>query len=967
MVRIIATNRAPRLRLGGPIVGRRPEQDLLRAAVAAATTGSGGVLLLVGEAGIGKTRLAAETSRWARDTGMRALRGRATSGTDHYRPLREAFMAALRRTGPPTDERLTPYRAALSRLLPEWRHPDQGAAGPDESPVVLAEAVLRLLTAFAVDDGATVGCLIVLEDLHDADAETLAVLDYLADHLADEPVVLVGTARPGTALVRELSRRRAATVLEITALTGDEVATLAGSCLGTTADQVPGPVLDRLRDTADGIPFHVEELLTGMVLDGAITVDGDGWRPRTPWRATIPASLATILATRADGLGPQTRELLRVAALFGVRFPAEVAAEAAGIDAETLTRCLRAAGDAHLIIADGEPGGYAFRHALTAEALRAGLLPAETAELSRRAASSIERRHPGLPQTWADLAADLWFQAGHPRRTAEIRTVLAERARLQGAVTTAITQAERALSRLVDGDVPEPVMTGLRAVLLDALIDAGEIERAAALGTWLDLHAPSGQRAAVHLRLARAAGAAGRWAEGLRQTAGVRELGPGPEIAAEVDAVEAFLVFGHPAPDRMARAQRLAATALRDTHRPEVACAALEVLASCARARDLDEARELCDRALALADEHHLTTWRVRMLFHLGVLDVIHHVDPARLRLAHETATVAGAVVTGLVIECELAVAHLTRGEFAEAERRAGHAEQTAARLRLTATRLIALALRVCVAAHSGSKSETDQRYGRYRALGGEDVDHAAAVWGLGLGFGALLDDDRERAWHLLDRAVAKEDDLPPHYLSFNRGPHLLLAVLTGKAGRAEHDGLADSAPGRARWNRQFVLLSRAVLDGRAGDGAGAAAAVAEFEELSAPYPLARHLGLRLIGEAAAIDGWGRPREWLTTAENHFHRTGAVRAAAACRERLRAMGVPLRQRRRGSDRIPPDLRRAGVTVREYEVLQLIVERLGNKQIGARLFLSPRTVEKHVAGLLLKTGLPDRGALAREYG
>jgi DNA-binding NarL/FixJ family response regulator len=76
------------------------------------------------------------------------------------------------------------------------------------------------------------------------------------------------------------------------------------------------------------------------------------------------------------------------------------------------------------------------------------------------------------------------------------------------------------------------------------------------------------------------------------------------------------------------------------------------------------------------------------------------------------------------------------------------------------------------------------------------------------------------------------------------------------------------------------------------------------------------------------------------------------------------MGVPLPQRRRGSDRIPPPLRKAGVTVRELEVLELVAQRLGNREIAARLFLSPRTVEKHVASLLLKTGRPDRAALAR---
>jgi DNA-binding CsgD family transcriptional regulator len=513
-------------------------------------------------------------------------------------------------------------------------------------------------------------------------------------------------------------------------------------------------------------------------------------------------------------------------------------------------------------------------------------------------------------------------------------------------------------------------LTDLREVLLDALIDAGEIERAVELGGWLDLHATTGRRAAVHLRLARAAAAAGRWVEGLRQVAIVRRLiasDAGPDVTAEVDAVDAWLTFCHPAPDRMGRAERLADRALRSAEeagQPEVECAALDVLASCARRHDLAVCRALCDRALAVAEEHGLTTWRIRMLFHLGVLDGIHDADSTRLVLAHDAAVAAGAVVTGLVIQCELAIVHLSRGEYDAAERFARKAEEAAGRLRLAETRLIALALRVCVAAHRGWRERAEQLHAQYRMLGGEDIDHAAAVWGFGLAFCSLLEEDRHQAWHDLSQAIAKEDDSPPHYLSFNRGPHLLLATLVGAAGRAEHDELASSAHGRARWNRQFVVLSRAVLEGREGHGAAATTAMAEFEALAAPYPLALHLGLRLVGERALADGWGRPREWLSAAETYFHSTEAVRVAAVCRTLLREIGAPVPQRRRGSDRIPSALRQLGVTVREHEVLHLVAERLGNKEIARRLFLSPRTVEKHVASLLVKTGQQNRAGLTR---
>ncbi|AGZ43929.1 LuxR family transcriptional regulator [Actinoplanes friuliensis DSM 7358] len=900
--------------------------------MAAAGEGCGGVLFVVGEAGIGKSRLAAEAARLATGAGQCVVRGRATTSSAQYRALREAFMSTLRRTGPPGDPQLVPYRAALSRLVPEWQL--TRPPGVDDAPVVLAEAVLRLLVSL----GGGHGCVAVLEDLHDADADTLAVVDYLVDNLGQEPVLVVATVRSGPGagadLVRAAGRRRAATVLELDRLDDGEVRELAALCLEVPGDRVPEPILTRLLEVADGVPFHVEELLA----DG-----GNG----------VPRTLSEGVAARADQLGPQGRALVQAAALLGRRFAATVAGEAAGVTGDDLATCLRLAADAQFVRPGSEPDVYVFRHALTAEALRGGMIPAEAARLARRAAQVIGERDE-------DLAAELWCRAGDLRRAAGSRSRLARRALAEGAVSTAIVQAERGLELVKDQSAGEPVLGELREVLLDALIDAGEVERAVELGTWLDLHTTTARRATVHLRLARAAAAAGQWAEGLRQIAGVRRLA-GPD--AEVDAVEAWLTFLRPAPDRMLRARQLAGRAL-ENGRPEVLCAALEVLASCARTTDLEASRVWCDRALAVAEDHGLTTWRVRFLFHLGVLDAIHDADPARLILAHDTAVASGAVVTALVIGCELAVVHLTRGDHDAAERCAQAAETAAARLRLAETRLIALALRVCVAAHRGSREQTEVLYDRYRALGGDDIDHAAAVQGLGLAFCSLLEDNPERAWQDLDRAIAREDNHPPHYLSFNRGPYLLLATLAGKAGRAEHDELATSAHGQARWNRQFVTLSRAVLDGCEGNGDEAVAAVAEFEELATPYPLAHHLGLRLIGERAHADGWGRPRDWLTAAETYFHRTDSVRLAAACRTQLRDMGVPVAQRRRGSDRIPPALRRMGVTVREYEVLELLVDRLGNKEIAGRLFLSPRTVEKHVASLLLKTGHDDRTGLAR---
>jgi DNA-binding CsgD family transcriptional regulator len=187
--------------------------------------------------------------------------------------------------------------------------------------------------------------------------------------------------------------------------------------------------------------------------------------------------------------------------------------------------------------------------------------------------------------------------------------------------------------------------------------------------------------------------------------------------------------------------------------------------------------------------------------------------------------------------------------------------------------------------------------------------------------------------------------------------------VLREGAGWPEYEAVLAMPSSGLRWNDHFMLLARAVLLGRAGRGAEAAAAVERAGEVGSVYAMARHLGLRLAGEAALEDGWGAPVGWLRTAEEYFHQLNVPAVASACRALLRRSGTLVPQRRDGVDRVPAELRSLGVTVREYEILLLVVDRLGNRLIGERLGISPRTVEKHVASLITKTGQPHRNALS----
>ena len=188
------------------VIGRDREIAELTGALHGAADSRGSACFLVGEAGIGKSRLVRELVDTARGLRLPVLLGRATqsTGTVAFRPVSEALFSYFRGAALPDVAELEPFRGSLARLVPQWRQDD--VPGAADSVVMLAEAILRLLRAVA---GQT-GCLLGLEDLHWADPETLAIVEYLSENLASEPVLLLCSVRsePGPALdLVQLARR----------------------------------------------------------------------------------------------------------------------------------------------------------------------------------------------------------------------------------------------------------------------------------------------------------------------------------------------------------------------------------------------------------------------------------------------------------------------------------------------------------------------------------------------------------------------------------------------------------------------------------------------------------------------------------------------------------------------------------------------------------------------------------------
>ena len=321
------------------LVGRDEEARRLWAALAAAEAGRGSAVFLTGEAGIGKSRLVRETVRAAAERGLTVLVGRAVAGgvPTPFRPFAEALTSAGRTGRLPASAELDPFRPVLGRLVPEWRQP-RGTPG-EESLVFLGEAVLRLLRVLA----AQAGCVLVLEDMHWADRETLGLLEYLADNLAAERLLCVATLRDeggeASALTSALGARGSAAVFPLGRLDPRAMADMARACLD--AADLPDAVHAVVAERAEGIPFLVEEILAGLVGEGALTERDGRWRVADLAAPGVPATFADAVRRRLDTVGTESRYVIGAAAVLGCRFDWELLGPVTGLVGAAVVAALR--------------------------------------------------------------------------------------------------------------------------------------------------------------------------------------------------------------------------------------------------------------------------------------------------------------------------------------------------------------------------------------------------------------------------------------------------------------------------------------------------------------------------------------------------------------------------------------------------------------------------------------------------
>ncbi|OJY53115.1 AAA family ATPase [Pseudonocardia sp.] len=910
------------------VIGRDAELAGLCAALDAAVAGRGGLVWLVGQSGIGKSRLARELADRARAGGSAVAVGRAVpaGGSTPYRPWTEALLALLRDHRLPADAELHGWLPALAAIVPTIAVSATSGDGGEVSAAVRGEAVVQLLGRLARPDG----LLIVLEDLHWADPDTLAVLEYVADNVSAERVLCVATSRdePASAameLIGRLHSRRAAALMPLDRLDEVQVAAMARLC-APGADERR---LSQVARTADGVPFLVEELLAAP---------------------GIPRSFADTVRARLAELGEAERSVVEAAAVLGRHFDWRLLPPMTGLGPEPVSAALARGVECLLLVVDG--AGFGFRHALTRQAVLAEVLPPRRAALAAAGLQALTAAGPRLDETGAEVAADLAAQAGDLHRAGVLLGDAGRAALRRGALQTAIDTLHRA------GEVlDEPAGRGeVDRLLIEALAAAGRVDDALATGERaLNEIAQRGgaaiERGELHLQLAQAAVTGTRWSVATAHLHAARDAVAGSAsgaVAAQLAVLEAEIAF---AADDIERAAALAETARAIPQAgPEAICHALEVIGRAARTRDLAVAGRAFETALATADAAGLPLWRLRALHELGTIELFTEAGTGRLWQARRLAEQLGAWSTAAVVDLQLCAAVQTVFALDAA---AEHARRGLALCeRLGLDRLRARLHYFLAENHAFRRERAEMEHHLALALAGApgDLVEDAFAWGGARGMLALLDGDWDGALDCLARAAVllrrTPHSEPAEFRAF--WPLLLTAVDDRRA--ASELAHADRANLTIMFcNRGLLGYAHAIAAGRDGDRvrAGELARAADTALIRAP--VWGHLARLCAAGPALTDGWGDPQQWLPEALECFTEHDLHGLALRCRDLL---GRPHTAR----------WDRYRFTAREADVLELVVAGLANKQIATRLRLSPRTVEKHVESLLRKTATRSRTQL-----
>jgi class 3 adenylate cyclase/tetratricopeptide (TPR) repeat protein len=397
-----------------PFVGRADEMGLLWNRWERASDGEGQVVFIVGEAGIGKSRLVAqfrERLAGAPHTWNECAGASHFQNTPFY-PITDMLQQAFAQRGDATDEEklselervlelaglkpaeAVPLVAPILNVLVGEKYP-QLTISPDQK----RKRLLATLAAWLFGVARAQPAVMAVEDMHWFDASTLELMQLLIEQGATSPLLLLFTARPE--FHASWTLRTHHTHLTLNRLTVRDVRELVGQVVASRA--LSGEAIDQVIERTGGVPLFVEEL-TRAVLER-----GDA----KPTAREIPATLHDSLMARLDRLGP-AKEVAQIASIIGRDFSYELLRAVSSIPEDDLQSALARLADAELVYARGIPpdASYTFKHALIQDAAYEALLKSRRRELHRRVAVAMTETFPALAETQLEVVARHWTDAG---------------------------------------------------------------------------------------------------------------------------------------------------------------------------------------------------------------------------------------------------------------------------------------------------------------------------------------------------------------------------------------------------------------------------------------------------------------------------------------------------------------------------------------------------------------------------
>jgi DNA-binding CsgD family transcriptional regulator len=439
------------------LVGRDPQVTALRQVLSRAREGDGRVALIVGEAGVGKSRLLIAMIEDARAAGFFVLQGACfeSERTIPYAPLLD-LVRLLARSGSPAlvAHVLAPAATELVTLFPELRPllPDatpSATIDPESDKRRLFHALAEAITLVA----RTQPVLLAFEDVHWSDDATLDLIFHLSRSTTGQPVAIALTYRGEeaqdrlTRLVADLERARVVADLPVERLGRADIGTMLQEIFGAH-ENLGAEFVHLLHGLTEGNPFFVEETLKALIIAGDLAptnIGGSGWRARPLERVRVPRTAAEAVRRRLASLTVPARAVASTAAVAGRRFDFELLQTLTTHDERELLSLVKELISAQLVVEESAER-FAFRHALTREAIYAELLGRERIALHREVAAALERQHAASPDSVVESLAYHAWEAGEWERAASYAERAARHALALSAPREAVSHLDRAFA-----------------------------------------------------------------------------------------------------------------------------------------------------------------------------------------------------------------------------------------------------------------------------------------------------------------------------------------------------------------------------------------------------------------------------------------------------------------------------------------------------------------------------------------